>query len=48
VCALLHQNEEAVAALRRIYPQHAPGILQRFGLKTFESLLPEEAIDEAA
>ncbi len=47
VCALLHQNEEAIAELRRIYPEHAPGVLQRFGLKTFESLLPEEAIDEA-
>lgn len=47
VCALLHQSEEAVAELRRIYPEYAPGVLQRFGLKTFESLLPEEAIDEA-
>lgn len=47
VCALLHQNEEAVAALRRIYPEHAPNVLQRFGLKTFESVLLQEAIDEA-
>jgi pyruvate-formate lyase-activating enzyme len=48
VCALLHQNDEAAAALRRIYVRHAPGVLQRFGLKTFESQLPAEAIDEAA
>lgn len=48
VCALLHQNEEAIATLRRIYPEYAPGVLQRFGLNMFESLLPEEAADEAA
>ncbi|GAB4483205.1 MAG: radical SAM/SPASM domain-containing protein [Burkholderiaceae bacterium] len=47
VCALMHQNEEAVAELRRIYAEYAPSVLQRFGLKTFESFSPEEAIDEA-
>ncbi|MFN3566569.1 MAG: radical SAM protein [Burkholderiaceae bacterium] len=47
VCALLHQSEEAVVELRRIYPEYAPSVLQRFGLKTFESLLPEEAVNEA-
>ncbi|MFN9187422.1 MAG: radical SAM protein [bacterium] len=47
VCALLHQNDTATAELKRIYPKHVAPVMQRFGLRTFEAMLPEEAKHEA-
>jgi hypothetical protein len=33
--------------LKRIYPKHVAPVMQRFGLRTFEAMLPEEAKHEA-